>query len=1330
MANQRDVKMTLSVETLGTEEIQALQAKVLALAKEAGDAAPEFEQLADEIGKLGTQAEALRNLALLGERVDELALKQKAATDESARLRTNLDSLAASTKEAATRQAAAATAYDEAKAKLAELRGQIEVLGKSYDANGDRVAGFRDEVKRLTSEKVAQRQALDEARAALVAENKELATAESAQAKLEKAYEKSNKAVLSSTKALDAQKVVLEQSAAAVTSLGLSSTDLAGSQAQVVTSLNATGQAAQRTRTELDALAQSQAQAAEEARLVALQETAQLALRKRAADERIALEMDISAAVKREQKTRAEAEKQAAAEAAEAASQLAARSKAAAQALDDAFGTLGVRSVKELEAEILQVRAAMDKVQTESGQTGAALSTAFAAGKGRINELERELRAVRNELTLTDKAANLFKNSLGQIAAGNIIADAVGALVERVKELGRQFILVNVQAETMTRGLTAIYKSSAIAAEQMAFLRGTASAAGLSISDISDSFVRFNAATKSSNIPLAQSNELFRAVAQASATLGLSSQRATLAIDALGQIASKGVVSMEELRQQLGDSVPGALSLTAKGVGITDAELIKLVESGKLASRDFFPAFTKGLQTLTAETDGIQASWNRFKTTLTLVAQSIGDAGFITVLTSSIKLLGGVVGAVAIALATLAERFFLVGKAAAAAALALKGEGTLALQVFTEEVEKSDARIQTMRDSLDALIEPTGEAAKRLAAAGTAAAAAGAQAQVNAAEVEKLSAKYVEATAGALQYEGAQEALAIAQKITADSTVELGSQYTQLSVQLATLTTAQENEVVVRSKATKTTQEQAASIVELAKIRGDEQETVEAQITANDLLRASLTAEAVARETYVATLSVELDAKRALAIQMGELEDRSKKELNTLEQKIEKAKADAEASRAQATALGVVGLALEKNRLAYQDNSAQIAAFRTSYEAAKTTLESVRAAMIAGTATTADMTAAQTAVAVAASRLNDALRDQVAKIDAVTRSKVAANGLDTAGLQLALAQAKSDEERARRLGNENSLRIALIRQKEIEIQLDKLKAEATVIEAKGSIASAEAKRAAALASGTLTEVLKVELDTQIKLAEIKLKESEIIGVVVKSREEELARIKARRQEIDGETAQTDKNSEANRDNASSRDELTGSIDRESAARGRNTEAMRREAEASDLMSSSVRGADGRTNAQRDRLAGQTGPVDASLPFMLQDRAARGDKFTAQDIPQIQAALASAEQNLAISQQNPMAVSLAGMADMESRVLSLRQILERATAEIQTAQRDNKSQGQRQPGAPSSAPAAPAGQVVNINLGGRVSQVRVSDSASAANLESVLRQLASAAGTST
>ena len=78
---------------------------------------------------------------------------------------------------------------------------------------------------------------------------------------------------------------------------------------------------------------------------------------------------------------------------------------------------------------------------------------------------------------------------------------------------------------------------------------------------------RSTAATSAANIPISVTNELFASVTKASATLGLSGERTSLVLQALSQMASKGTVSMEELRGQLGESLPGALSLAAKGQG-------------------------------------------------------------------------------------------------------------------------------------------------------------------------------------------------------------------------------------------------------------------------------------------------------------------------------------------------------------------------------------------------------------------------------------------------------------------------------------------------------------------------------------------------------------------------------------------------------------------------------------------------------------------------------------------------------------------------------------------------------------------------------------------
>ena len=68
------------------------------------------------------------------------------------------------------------------------------------------------------------------------------------------------------------------------------------------------------------------------------------------------------------------------------------------------------------------------------------------------------------------------------------------------------------------------------------------------------------------------------------------------AMMALGQMVSKGNVSMEELRQQLGERLPGAYSIAARAMGVTEQQLGKLLETGQVVSADLLPKFAAQLQ--------------------------------------------------------------------------------------------------------------------------------------------------------------------------------------------------------------------------------------------------------------------------------------------------------------------------------------------------------------------------------------------------------------------------------------------------------------------------------------------------------------------------------------------------------------------------------------------------------------------------------------------------------------------------------------------------------------------------------------------------------------
>jgi hypothetical protein len=61
-------------------------------------------------------------------------------------------------------------------------------------------------------------------------------------------------------------------------------------------------------------------------------------------------------------------------------------------------------------------------------------------------------------------------------------------------------------------------------------------------------------------------------------------------------MVSKGTVSMEELRRQLGNALPGAFEIAARAMGVTTQGLTAMVKSGQLLSEDFLPKFAAQLQ--------------------------------------------------------------------------------------------------------------------------------------------------------------------------------------------------------------------------------------------------------------------------------------------------------------------------------------------------------------------------------------------------------------------------------------------------------------------------------------------------------------------------------------------------------------------------------------------------------------------------------------------------------------------------------------------------------------------------------------------------------------
>lgn len=860
----------------------------------------------------------------------------------------------------------------------------------------------------------------------------------------------------------------------------------------------------------------------------------------------------------------------------------------AGEKISDAFSTLGVRSADDMRNEILHIREAMEAVSESAGSTGEEIDSAFEAGNERIADIELELRRMNGTLTLSDRLAAMFSNSIGQFAAGNLIADGVGYLVNKVKELGIAFVATIADAQQMTRALNAIYKDTQVAGQQFHFLRDTAMAAGVSVSDMADSFTRFSAATHASNISLQVSNEMFESVTRAAGTLGLSGDQASGTLDALAQMASKGVVSMEELRQQLGDRLPGALSLAEKGLGLADGQLINLVESGSLATRDFFPAFARALKDMHGEVSGLTASYNQLKNALSVTAEGAGDSGWATILSGALAILTAAIGAVVMPLQWFSEYMLLAGKAAVSLFGALRGD-VGALDFFSEEVDKANKRMGATAVAFglaSGILERKTDTTKKATTAEEAHNQALAKTGTDAAQAS-LS---ISTTAKA------QQAQAYAAKLAADNTLDHSSRLVQLTAYIDGLLGAQAKEIDASGKLADAAKIEGDSLVKLTELQGQQALTLDAQVSAALKNVAALDQVATAHRTETELLTQKRDAFIQTALKQDEDVKQRQAVIDAIEKKIKVSAAETETSKATADAMRNEVEMRRLNVQAYKDNSARVGEFQKAVDAAQKTLDAMVIAEEAGKKSAADLAEAQGDVAKATYLLNDALKDTIANLDREARMKQASANLTIAKMNAELDNIKAMAEAARAMGNYELAAVLEIDARRKQIEIIEFSILAKEAEAKATIKGLEIERAALDMKDPMLKAKQDEIDIRLANAKAKLVEAGAGKDVIAALEREIQKIRENGVERKKNTGGQDDNTGSRHRNTGAIDAQTSALEQQNATQERANAAV----EKAIALENKRQGLDKQgfsTNTNGDRVVMQganTNPVKNSL----------------------------------------------------------------------------------------------------------------------------------------
>lgn len=282
-----------------------------------------------------------------------------------------------------------------------------------------------------------------------------------------------------------------------------------------------------------------------------------------------------------------------------------------ADQINSAWSVLGSKSFADVQAEVKKVNAALDVVRANS-KNPLEIKAATEAAQAKIKSLEDGLNTAKT-------SAGGLGSAFGQI--GPLIAGAF---------TGRELVKTITDADSLKRGLVSIAGSTKAAEAELAFIKKTSNELGLELSSTGKAYLQLTAATKGTEIEGSKTRDIFTAVSRAMSQLGKSSAETENALRAVSQIASKGTVSMEELRGQLGEALPGAMKAAADGMGVTVQELDKMVSSGSVLAKDLLPKLALSLDKIYAtggRPDGLTAEFNRFKNKVSEVAIELGESG-------------------------------------------------------------------------------------------------------------------------------------------------------------------------------------------------------------------------------------------------------------------------------------------------------------------------------------------------------------------------------------------------------------------------------------------------------------------------------------------------------------------------------------------------------------------------------------------------------------------------------------------------------------------------------------------------------------------------------
>lgn len=257
---------------------------------------------------------------------------------------------------------------------------------------------------------------------------------------------------------------------------------------------------------------------------------------------------------------------------------------------------------------------AMGQLATSAKNSESSVEKLFSTMNKGLNNLQSAVLSLKSVILAFGSVITVFKSLSEQITKFQAFISAMSVSVGGIKEARTEFT----------------------------FLMGMADKLGISITALSHNYSQLSAAAVATGTKQEDLRKIFENFSIAARVMHLSTIDTRLMFYALTQMVSKGVVSMEELRRQLGEKLPGAMNIAARSVNTDMQTFEAAVRKGMVNSTKFLAIFSEEVKRsfspgLAVASTALDAEINRMNNSIQRFIIALYDAGVADSFTKIIK---------------------------------------------------------------------------------------------------------------------------------------------------------------------------------------------------------------------------------------------------------------------------------------------------------------------------------------------------------------------------------------------------------------------------------------------------------------------------------------------------------------------------------------------------------------------------------------------------------------------------------------------------------------------------------------------------------------------